>query len=184
VEDPSTHPPHIHCFRDVSLGGWVSGWHIVLSVWGEGSSGDSIILSEQSDESPLLPSPCPPLTWCHPEFFHKKNKLFNRNPICGRMKDLLDPDKLSALTHVSAICITWERSELFYRTNSQKSGLLRLPISLESSQWLELLSPVPLPTRINLTSTVIARSPASAGRRSNRKLPTWNLLSPSIAVPV
>jgi hypothetical protein len=68
-----------------------------LSVWGEGSSGDSIVLSENQHpgESPLLPSPLSLLKpVVIPNSSTQKNKLFNRNLISGRMRDLPDPNKL------------------------------------------------------------------------------------------
>jgi hypothetical protein len=55
---------------------WIHSGLTRFSVrMGEGSSGDSKIISSKknSGESPLLPSPYLLKIHCHTEFFHKKN---------------------------------------------------------------------------------------------------------------
>jgi hypothetical protein len=55
-----------------------------LSVWGEGSSGDSIVIlseNQHSYESPLLPSPLSSLNPdVIPKFFHKKINYLTETP--------------------------------------------------------------------------------------------------------
>jgi hypothetical protein len=73
--------------------GWVSGWQMVKGEQWEGRSGDSTEIFQKCwnfwFESPLLPSPISPFislsSWILPQ---NNFKLCNRNPICGRMKDL------------------------------------------------------------------------------------------------
>jgi hypothetical protein len=75
------------------------GMTLVFVYMGEGSSGDSIVIlseNQYSGESPLLPSPLSSLKPAViPNSSTHKNKLFNRNPIHGRIRDLPDPNKLS-----------------------------------------------------------------------------------------
>ena len=50
-------------------------WHIFLSVWGEGSSGDSTVIIRKSIFRWIAAASFTlvlPKTRCHPEFFHKK----------------------------------------------------------------------------------------------------------------
>jgi hypothetical protein len=74
------------------------GMTLVFVYMGEGSSGDSIVIiseNQYSGESPLLPSSLySPKPAVIPNSSTHKNKLFNRNTIRGRMRDLKDPNKL------------------------------------------------------------------------------------------
>ena len=79
---------------------YVQGWmsfgmtHFLNVCGGEGSSGDSVvILSEKQHpgESPSAYFPSSSLNLVSSRNSStKKNKLFNNDPICGRMRDLLD----------------------------------------------------------------------------------------------
>jgi hypothetical protein len=74
------------------------GMTLVFVYMGEGSSGDSIVIlseNQYSGESPLLPSPLSSLkSAVIQNSSTHKNKLFKRNSLRGRMRDLQDPNKL------------------------------------------------------------------------------------------